>query len=294
MMRDFLELQIDAQALPTPQLPAGALIVRGGQFAPMDRAPEITNTRVALKTRTDRSEYTPELGDLICDRLAEGRTLRDVCRDRDIPVNERSVRRWAMNPRNPFAEQFELARTIGLLSMAEEMLEIADDSTNDWGEREGRRGVKVRMLDYEHIERAKVRIETRKWILSKALPKMFGRHLPARPEGDAAQLKPLMTILQYMNSNLGRLVGAWNRVERGERLASHEQGFLLTLYKQIGCPSFEDVVGPEIAREIERERLLERYEKARLAYAGSDDENDRPDRKHAQITPETGSADKAA
>ena len=45
-----------------------------------------------------QSKYTPELGDLICDRIAEGRFLRDVCRDRDISVDEKTVRRWRHEP----------------------------------------------------------------------------------------------------------------------------------------------------------------------------------------------------
>src|SRR6476620_2789093 len=84
----------------------------------------LTETCSSQLHRPRHSEYSPELGTLICDRLAEGRTLRDVCRDSDIPVDERTVRRWAMNPRNPFSEQFEMARLIGLLSMAEQTLEI--------------------------------------------------------------------------------------------------------------------------------------------------------------------------
>jgi hypothetical protein len=212
-----------------------------------------------------KSTFTPALGDVICDRLAEGRTLRQVCRDSDIPVDERTVRRWAMTPGHPFVEQYELARLVGFLSMAEEMLEIADDSTNDWCNREGRRGVQVRALDYEHVERSKVRIETRKWLLSKALPKLFGRFAPMRTEpageGSGGGFLPL---LRFMSSELNQMVAAFKREESGKRPKHHQ---LFLWWKAVGSPGVKEAFGEDVARQLTHEQLLERYEAVRLAYA---------------------------
>ena len=54
--------------------------------------------------------------------------------------------------------------------LADEILEIADDSNRDLIERADG----VLTVDHEHIQRARLRVDTRKWILSKMLPKVYG------------------------------------------------------------------------------------------------------------------------
>jgi tyrosyl-tRNA synthetase len=69
------------------------------------------------------------------------------------------------------------AREIGYHKMADEIIEIADDASNDYAERENRDGENVRAFDPEHVQRARLRVEARKWLLSKALPKVYGDRL---------------------------------------------------------------------------------------------------------------------
>ena len=62
---------------------------------------------------------------------------------------------------------------------AEEIIEIADDAKNDWMEREG-----FKTLNQEHIQRSRVRIDTRKWLMAKLMPKKYGDRVEVvrRPE----------------------------------------------------------------------------------------------------------------
>ena len=48
--------------------------------------------------------YFPELGQAICELLAEGMTLKAICRMDQIAVAESTVRSWAVNPEHPFSE----------------------------------------------------------------------------------------------------------------------------------------------------------------------------------------------
>jgi hypothetical protein len=84
--------------------------------------------------------------------------------------------------------------------MADEILEIADDSRNDHVDRITRSGEVVRVVDEEAISRSKVRIAARQWLLAKALPKAFRERLehlgtlqvedltPKRPSDDHQQI----------------------------------------------------------------------------------------------------------
>jgi hypothetical protein len=54
------------------------------------------------------------------------------------------------------------------------LLEISDDGRNDWMQRRGNDERGGWELNGEHIQRSRVRIDTRKWLLSKMLPKVYG------------------------------------------------------------------------------------------------------------------------
>jgi hypothetical protein len=51
--------------------------------------------------------------------------------------------------------------------MADELLDIADDATNDFMERNGKL-----LPNHAAINRSRLRVDIRKWLLSKALPKV--------------------------------------------------------------------------------------------------------------------------
>ncbi len=58
--------------------------------------------------------------------------------------------------------------------MAEELLAIADEGENDWMAMRRKDGELEHVPDHEHINRSRLRVDTRKWLLAKALPKIYG------------------------------------------------------------------------------------------------------------------------
>jgi hypothetical protein len=92
------------------------------------------------------------------------------------------------------------AREIGYDAMAEDCLRIADDAANDWMETEhGPR------LNAEHVQRSKLRIETRLKLLAKWNPKKYGERVqvagdadaPLKVEAEVNAEKLLKTILEH-------------------------------------------------------------------------------------------------
>lgn len=125
------------------------------------------------------SLYTPEIAESICERLAAGETLRAICRDDGLP-SEVTVRRWAMGDTEGFSAQYAKARELGYHGMADELVEIADETTFDT-----LRGSEDQpdKPNHEWITRSRLRVDTRKWLLSKALPKIYGDRLTAEVSG---------------------------------------------------------------------------------------------------------------
>lgn len=117
----------------------------------------------------NESIYTEGLADEICRRLEAGEALIAICRDKDMPPAP-TVRRWFTEDYQGFAAKYARARDIGLDHMAEELIEIADDSSRDWITTEDGREIP----DHDHINRSKLRVDTRKWLLSKLAAKRYG------------------------------------------------------------------------------------------------------------------------
>lgn len=128
------------------------------------------------RTRGGQSTYTPDVAAEICQRLAQGETLRAICRDSHLPA-ESTVRQWALDDVDGFSAQYARAREIGYHSMFDELVEIADDGSSDRIERKNPDGSTTLVVDKEHVQRSKLRVDSRKWMLSKALPKLYGERI---------------------------------------------------------------------------------------------------------------------
>lgn len=114
------------------------------------------------------SEFTQEKADAICERLAAGESLRAICRDDGQPDNK-TVLRW-LEANEGFRQQYARARELQAEALFDEMLEIADDSSGD-ATTNGRGDT---VMDAEFVQRSRLRVDTRKWYLSKLAPKKYG------------------------------------------------------------------------------------------------------------------------
>lgn len=81
-----------------------------------------------------------------------------------------------------FAEQYAKAREALLEHHAEELLEIADDGSNDWMVRNDPDNPGF-IANGEHIQRSRLRVDTRKWLLSKLAARKYGDKITAELTG---------------------------------------------------------------------------------------------------------------
>jgi hypothetical protein len=110
------------------------------------------------------SSYDPVVAEKICELLSEGTPLREICRMEGMPA-WRNIYFW-MSRDTDLSAHIARAREVGYDAIAEECLNIADDASNDWMERTGDKGAGW-MLNGEHVQRSKLRIETRLKLLAK-------------------------------------------------------------------------------------------------------------------------------
>jgi hypothetical protein len=115
------------------------------------------------------SSFTQEIADEICERLVEGESLRKICRDDHTP-NVATVCRWLASNEG-FREHYAHARALQADTLADEILDIADDASLDTkivGEDERE------VCNTEFVQRSKLRIDSRKWLAGKMAPKKYG------------------------------------------------------------------------------------------------------------------------
>lgn len=126
------------------------------------------------------SDYTDSIGREICSRLASGESLTAISRDEHMP-SFATVYEWVNGEvtaarEGNFPEMYARARAMKIEYMAEQLEEIADDARNDWMDKMVGEGA-VRVVDHEHITRSRLRVDTRKFLLSKLRPEVYGDRL---------------------------------------------------------------------------------------------------------------------
>lgn len=133
--------------------------------------------RVAKKDQKGRpTKYTKKLAEEFCAHVAQGEPIRQVCLLENMP-HEATIYRWLIK-HEEFCDKYARAKEIQADKFSEELIDIADDGTNDWEERENERtGQTYVVLNKESVSRSKLRVETRKWLMSKFKPKKYGDKL---------------------------------------------------------------------------------------------------------------------
>jgi hypothetical protein len=113
--------------------------------------------------------YSDELATELCNRLIAGKSLKKICEMVDMPSCT-TVLRWLVDETKlDFQRQYARAREAQAEALFEEIFSIADDGTNDkYVDDQG--NVKV---DHDVIARSRLRVDTRRWAMSKMAPKRY-------------------------------------------------------------------------------------------------------------------------
>lgn len=117
------------------------------------------------------AEFSQELFDTICDRLAGGESLRSICADEDMP-SQVSVFKW-IGRDEELAKQYARAREAQADAIFDEVLHIAN--TPMLGEkRKINADGTIEVTEGDMIEHRRLQIDARKWMAGKLRPKVYG------------------------------------------------------------------------------------------------------------------------
>ncbi len=134
-----------------------------------------------LKPAGRPSTYSQEIAAKICRRIIAGEGLRRICATPDMP-HRATVYNW-LGTIPVFFDQYTRARAHQADAWADELREIADDGSNDFMDRIAADGSVERVLDNEHVQRSKLRVDTLKWLMAKHAPRRFGDKVEVEVSG---------------------------------------------------------------------------------------------------------------
>lgn len=115
------------------------------------------------------TKYTPKLGSRICRQITEGIPVRRICSTVGISVSTLFL--W-LETHADFSEQYARAREVQAQVIADEILEIADTPLIGEKVKEGKDGTEI--ITGDNVDRSKLKVDARKWVAAKLLPKKYG------------------------------------------------------------------------------------------------------------------------
>lgn len=125
--------------------------------------------------KASKSTYSKQVADIICIRLSEGESLKEIVKAEGMP-NRATVYRWLLE-QPVFCDMYTRAREEQADTLADEIIAIADESPeiNEIKDKEG--NVLDIKIDSGYVAYQKQRIEARKWTAMKLKPRKYGDKL---------------------------------------------------------------------------------------------------------------------
>ena len=137
------------------------------------------------------TDYNEDIANRLCTEIASSsKSLRTLCKGDDMP-DISTIMRW-IKKHEEFREQYARAKEAQADYLIEEMIDIADNGSNDF------MTVVIGDLEYEKenkevISRSRLRVDTRKWIASKLKPKKYGDKVELEQSGSVINYNTELT-----------------------------------------------------------------------------------------------------
>lgn len=174
---------------------------------------------VVYQGRGRPSTFTVEIGNEFIDKMLEcRRSIRQILEDDGMPKMGTLMRWLFVNKETPalreFREQYARACEARGEMDAQDVNAIADESENDWEEREGKNGRVYFAPNNEAIARSALRVRARMWAAERMRPKKWG------PKSEGAMSDVEMPALEGGDlTNSAPNVERLSERDRGRRLA---------------------------------------------------------------------------
>lgn len=118
--------------------------------------------------------YTEKISKYICDEIASGRSLNSICKENKMPAI-RTVYHWlCQEEHKDFLHMYTHARELQADTLFDQAIDIADDSVNDYIEKEyAKKEGTYKEFNHEHVSRARLRVDARFKVAAITRPRKY-------------------------------------------------------------------------------------------------------------------------
>src|ERR1043166_1924882 len=128
------------------------------------------------------SDYSQEITNQICARLASGEPLTRICESEEMP-GLTTVYRW-MAEHEDFRKEYARAREDQADTLADEILKIADEKDED-------------------DQRQRLRVDARRWYAGQIRPKKYGEKMTQEVSGPDGGPIAMRTVVNFVEPSSG-------------------------------------------------------------------------------------------
>jgi len=145
----------------------------------------VSDTKPAKHPGGRPTDYNDEVAARLLAAISEGKSVNVLCKEDWAPCRH-TFFVWLQRHKE-FADNYAVAKDQCAESLADEIIDIADDGTNDWiAEHGDENAQEAYRFNGEHYQRSRLRVDARKWIASKLKPKKYGERTQLEHSGSIA------------------------------------------------------------------------------------------------------------
>lgn len=152
------------------------------------KANEKNNAQSEHKETNTRVNFSEEVFADMLERIACGDSVRAICDEPGYP-SRKTFYGWVLR-NDALRERYEVALVARHYALADETLEIADEPVGS---------LESGATDSGAVQKQRLQVDTRKWLLSKMVPKKYGDKLQQEltgPDGGPVQ-QVVLTAADY-------------------------------------------------------------------------------------------------
>lgn len=126
--------------------------------------------------------YSKDIADSICEKIAQGSSMRTVCEDESMPAMS-TVFKW-LREHKEFSEQYASACEERTEAQNELLLELGDEALEEAQNADPKAANAV-------VSAVKLKADNLKWVMSKQKPKKYGEKIDHTSGGEKIAVIPM-------------------------------------------------------------------------------------------------------
>lgn len=145
--------------------------------------------------------------DTVLEKLVEGNSLRSICAEKGMPAMATFMRWLAEEGEegDKLRERYAHAREAQAETIAEDILTIADEEctmvkASKHGSSDDGDGETEVIFDATAVARNRLRVDARKWLLSKLVPKKYGDKVQAEHSGPGGAPIAIQSTVTFVDA----------------------------------------------------------------------------------------------